>query len=76
MNYGSSQTVNIKVMKAMILRGADTETVTIHTKRKIKREKEGGRINIDTVPENKIYRISSLKRRRLIDNTSVPFRYV
>ena len=76
LNYSASQTVNFDVMKSMILRGDDTETVTVYIERTIKRKRAGGRINIDTEPVNKICRVSFLKRRRLGDNTSVPFEYV
>ena len=34
LNY-ASQTGNFDVMKALILRGDDTETVTVHTERKL-----------------------------------------
>jgi hypothetical protein len=64
--------VKFDVMKDMILRGDETEKVTVHTERKIKR-KEDGRIHIVTKPEGKMYRVSFFKRMRLGDNTSVPF---
>ena len=63
----------------MILRGTGADTVTVNTARKIKRKrgKDGdGRIKIVTDPEDKTYRGSFLKRRRLHDNTSVPFGYI
>ena len=53
--------------------------MTVHTARKIKRKrgKDGdGRIRIVTEPEDKMYWVSFLKRRRLHDNTSVPFGYI
>ena len=75
LNYSASQAVNFYVMKAMILIGDDTEAVTVHTERNIKGKRAGGRINIVTVHENKIYMVPFLKRRRLGDNTSVPFGY-
>ena len=34
-----------------------------------------GTVSIVTEPEDKIYKISFFKRRRLGDNTSVPFGY-
>jgi len=49
--------------------------VNVHTEKKIKRKRKGGIISIVTEPEDKIYRISFFKRRRLGDNTSVPFAY-
>jgi hypothetical protein len=74
LNYNTLQTVNFDVMKGMIL-GME-EPVNIHTEEKIKRKRTGGGIvSIVTEPENKMYRISSLKRRRLADNTSVQFGY-
>jgi hypothetical protein len=38
----------------MILRGDETEKVTVHIERKIKRKKAGGRIHIVTEAEDKI----------------------
>ena len=78
MNYSASQTVNFESIRRMILRGVscETDTVTVHTERKIKRKRgNGGRVQIVTEPEDKTYRLSFLKRRRLHDNTSVPFGY-
>ena len=75
-NYSASQTVNFDVIKALVLRGDDTETVTVHTDRKIKRKRADGKISIVTEPEDKIYRVSFLKSLRLCDNTSVLFCYV
>ena len=63
----------------MLLRGTERDSVTVHTARKFKRKRcrDGdGRIRIVTEPEDKIYRVSFLKRRRLHDNTSVPFGYI
>ena len=63
----------------MILRGVggETDTVTVHTERKIKRKRgNGGRVQIVTEPEYKTYRVSFFKRRRLHDNTSVPIGYI
>ena len=76
LNYSASQTVNFDVMKALILIEDNTETVTFHTEHKIKSMRADGRINIITEPEDKIYRVSFLKRRRLCDHTSVPFGYI
>jgi len=53
--------------------------VTIHTAHKIKRKRcmdDDGMIRIVNEPEDKTYRVSFLKRRRLQDNTSVPFGYI
>ena len=36
LNFSASQMMNFNVMKAMILRWDNTETVTVHTERKIK----------------------------------------
>jgi hypothetical protein len=58
LNYSASQTVHFEVMKDLILKGDDTETVTVHKERKFKRRMADGRINIVNEPENKIYRVS------------------
>ena len=78
MIYSASQLVNFESIRRMILKGVggETDTVTVHTERKIKRKRgKGGRVQIVTEPEDKKYRVSFLKRRRLHDNTSVPFGY-
>ena len=76
MNYNASQLVNFEVIKDMILGKTETEQVTVHTEKKIKRKRKagGGVVSIITEPEDKLYRISFFKRRRL-HNTSVPFGY-
>ena len=77
MNYSASQLVNFESIRRMILRGVggETDTVTVHTVREIKRKRGNGRVQIVTEPEDKAYRVSFFKRRRLHDNTSVPFGY-
>jgi hypothetical protein len=54
------------------------DTVTVHTEKKIKRKWDGngGPIHIVTEPEDKMYRVCFTKRRRLADNSSVPFGYI
>jgi len=61
----------------MILGGKGVEPiVNVHMEKKIKRKRtEGGTVSIVTEPEDKMYRVSFFKRRRLADNTSVPFGY-
>ena len=54
-NYSASQTVNFDVIKALVLRGDDTETVTVHTDRKIKRKRADGKISIVTARRNVQY---------------------
>ena len=79
LNYSASQLVNFEAMKQLILRGTETDTVSVHTSHKIKRKRcrdDDSRIRIVTEPEDKTYRVSFLKRRRLHDNTSVPFEYI
>ena len=76
LNYSAYQTVNFDIIKALVLRGDDTETVSVHNECKIKRKRANGRVHIVTEPEDKKYRVSFLKRRRLCDNTSIPFGYV
>jgi len=77
LNYSASQLVNFKSFKRLILRGDETDTVTVHTERKIKRKRNGnGRVQIVTEPEVKTYRVLFLKGRRLHDNTFVSFGYI
>jgi hypothetical protein len=78
LNYNASKLVNFDVIRKMVLnRGRSRDVVTVHTDNKIKRKRkgQGGGVSILTEPEDKIYRISFLKRRRLSDNTSVPIGY-
>ena len=78
MNYSASQLVNFESIRRMILIGvgSETDTVSVHTERKIKRKRgNGGRVQIVTEPEDKTYRVSFFNRRRLHHNTSVPFGY-
>ena len=76
LNYSASQLVNFSKIKEMILSKDDAETVIVHTENQIKRKKIDGGVNLITEPEDKTYRVSFLKRRRLYDNTSLPFRYI
>jgi hypothetical protein len=61
----------------MVLKGKEGERMelVVHTDRKIKRKKGQGGVTIVTETEDKIYRLSFYKRRRLNDNTSFPFGY-
>jgi len=77
LNYNASKLVNFASIRDMILRTGN-DVVNVHTERKIKRKRMGGGggiVAIVTEPEDKIYRISFFKRRRLGDNTSVPLGY-
>ena len=77
LNYSASQLVNFDVIRDMILNRGPLRVVTVHSEKKIKRKRRvGGVISIITEPEDKIYRISFFKRRRLNDNNSVPFGYI
>jgi hypothetical protein len=76
LNYHASQLVNFAKMKDMILSMDDNETVTVRTEKKIKRKRGAGGVSIISEPEEKKYKVSFLKRRRLNDNTSVPFGYI
>jgi len=67
--------VNFDVIKDMIL-GPGEPTVKEHAEKKIKRKRKGGgTVAIVTEHEDKMYRISFFKRRRLADSSSFPFRY-
>jgi hypothetical protein len=57
----------------MILRG-EPDIVTVRQKRRLSERGRG--VALITEPEEKMYRISFHKRRRLNDNTSVPFGYI
>jgi len=76
LNYNASKLVNFESIRDMILRTGDA-VVNVHTQRKVKRKRmgRGGLVAIVSEPEDKIYRISFFKRRRLGDNTSVLFGY-
>ena len=75
LNYNASELVSSDVIRDMILKEMEG-TVTVHTAKKIKPRREGGEVvSVITEAEDKMYRISFFKRRRLRDNTSVPFGY-
>jgi len=75
LNYSAKQLLNSDVMKVMILVTGKPKVI-VHSKKKIKRKSNGGAaVAIVTDPEDKMYRISFFKRRRLGDNSSVPFAY-
>jgi len=76
LNYSASQLVNFAKMKDMILSMDENETVIVRTQNKIKRKRGRGGVSIISQPEEKTYRVSFLKRRRLNDNTSVPLGYI
>jgi len=76
LNNSASQLVNFAKIKEMILSKDDAETVIVHTKNNIKRKESDGGGNVISQPEDKTYRVSFLKRRRLNDNTSLPFGYI
>ena len=75
LNYNASQLVNFDVIRDIILKEEGTVTVHIEHKINLKRKSEGGIVSIISEPEDKTYRISFFKRRRLRDNTTVPFGY-
>jgi hypothetical protein len=78
LNYSASKLVNFESIRYMILRTGDEHltVVNVHTEKKIKRERTwGGLVAIVTEPEDKNYRISFFKRRRLDHHTSVRFGY-
>jgi len=77
LNYSASKLVNFNVIRDMILKGDELPIRNEHTQNKIKRKRKGagGTVSIVTETEDKIYRNSFFKRRRLGDNTTVPFVY-
>jgi len=76
LNYKASQLVNFEKIKDMSLSKKDDETVIVRTENKIKRKKIELGVHLISEPEDKTYRVSFLKRRRLNDNTSLPFGYI
>jgi len=76
LNYLASQLVNLAKMKDMILSMDDNDSVIVHTPNNIKRKRGRGGVSIISQPEEKTYRVSFLKRRRLNDNSYVPFGYI
>jgi hypothetical protein len=76
LNYSASQLVNFAKIKEMMLSKDDAETVIVHTGHNIKRKKNNGGVHLISESEDKTYRVSFLKRRRLNDNTSLPFGYI
>ena len=78
LNYNASKLDNFELNKDMIFRSGDEPLTVVndHTEKKIKRKsKVGGLVSKVTETEDKIYKISFFKRRRLDDHTSVPFGY-
>jgi hypothetical protein len=76
LSYRASLLVNFAKMKAMILAMDDNETVIVRTQNKIKRKRGRGGEGTISQPEEKTYRVSFLKRRRLNENTSLTFGYI
>jgi len=68
--------VNFEKIKDMILIKKADKTVIVCTENKIKRKKIAGGVHLISEREVKTYRVSFLKRRRLNDNTSLPFGYI
>ena len=76
LNYHASKLVNFEVMQSMIL-GQGESVVNVHTEHKMKRKRRaGGVIDLMTEPENKRYRISFFKRRRMPDHSLVHLGYI
>jgi hypothetical protein len=73
LNSHASRLVNFDAIRRMILRG-EPDIVTVHTDKKIKQKRKGG-VALIKEPEEKVYKISFHKTRRLND-TSVPFGYI
>jgi len=76
LNYTASQLMNFEKIKDMILSKKDDETVIVRTENKIKSKKIDGGVHLISEREDKTYRVTFLKRRRLNDNTSLPFGYI
>jgi hypothetical protein len=74
LNFSTSKLVNCDVIRH-ILRADESEKLWCTQRLKLS-ERAGGRIDIISEPEDKMYRVSYFKRRRLVDNTSIPFGYI
>jgi len=68
--------VNFETIRRMILNRDDAENVTVRSVKKIKRKRDDEGVHVVTEPEEKIYRVSFLKRRRLSNNSSLPFGFI
>jgi len=75
-NYSASQLVNFEKIKDLIFSKKDDEAVIVRTENKIKRKRIDGGVHLISEPEDKMYRVSFLKRRRVNDNTSLQFGYI
>jgi hypothetical protein len=76
LNYRASKLVNFEVIKAILLEQGES-VLNVHTEHKIKRKRRaGGTVDVVTESENKRYRISFFKRRRMHDHSSVPLGYI
>ena len=69
LNYSASKFVNFEKIKDMILSKKDDETVIVRTENKIKHKRIDGVVHLISELEDKTYRVSFLKRRRLNDNS-------
>jgi hypothetical protein len=72
LNYNASRLINFDVIRDMML--GEERTLAVHSEHKNKRKRKSGEgiVSIVTEPEDKMYRISFFKRRRLCDETSAP----
>ena len=76
LNYHASVLVKFEVIKAKIL-GQGEFFVNVHKEHKVKRKRmAGGVVDLVTEPENKRYRISFFKKRRMPDHSSVTLGYI
>jgi hypothetical protein len=84
LNYATARLINFDSIRDMILDADAADVITVHTERKIKRKKRtcdgsgpssAGVANIVSEAEEKIYRVSFQKRRRLDNLDWVPFDY-
>ena len=76
LNYSASQLVNFEKIIDMILSKKDDVTLIVRTEKKVKRKRMDGGVHLISERDDKTYRVSFLKRRRLNDNTSLPFGYI
>jgi hypothetical protein len=60
LNYSAS-ILKFDAMPDLILRGNESDRITVHTEHNIKRKRAGGRVDVITKPGGKMYRMSFFK---------------
>ena len=72
LNYTTFQILNFETIRDMVLNGTQRDIV-VHTAKKIKTKRDRGGPFVVSQPEDKRYKITFLKLRRMDGNDSLPF---